>query len=195
MTPAFIHSAQFWTWLLEWASQGIIPVMVFLCSEPAHSSCGLWTGPRLSSCLQGTSLFSNTCLLFLGVSCITIKQHWVHLCSEKVPLYVFLPTQHVMMFPFPGLNSPIIHITIILWNQLKYCFFLTWSLTGISLFSPVSPVALVCSLVALVCTPVSSTRDSCLCQSCVCDASRGQRLCLYIVVSSREPGGACHTPQ
>lgn len=48
MTHTFIHSAQFWTWLLEWASQGTIPVMFFLCSKPAHSSCGLWIGPKLS---------------------------------------------------------------------------------------------------------------------------------------------------
>lgn len=43
--------------------------------------------------------------------------------------------------------------------------------------------------------PCHSTRDSCLCQSCVCDASGGQRLCLHIVLSSWEPEGACHTAQ
>ena len=139
MSPTFIHSAQFWTWLLEWASQGTVVVMFFLCSRPAQSSCGLWIGPKLYLFLHSRqrSVFQH-CLLFLGVSCITIKQHWVRCCSEKVPLYVLLPVWHVMMFPFPGTNGPIIQIIIILWNQLKYCFFLAWSLTGVSLFAPCS---------------------------------------------------------
>lgn len=189
MSPTSVHSAQFWTWLLEWASQGTVVVMFFLCSRPPQSSGGLWIGSKLYLFLHSRqrSVFQH-CLLFLGVSFITIKQHWVRRCSEKVPLYVLLPVWRVMMFPFPGTNGPIIQIIIILWNQLKYCFFLAWSLAGISLFTPVSPVA-------LVRTPVSSTRDSCLCQSCVCDASGGQRLCLHIVLSSWEPEGACHTAQ
>lgn len=87
----------------------------FSAQNPLRASavCGL--GPNsIYSCIQGSGLFSNTRLLFLTISHLTVKLRWTPLCSENVPLYVLFSVQSVVMFSFPGMNGPIIQIIIIL---------------------------------------------------------------------------------
>lgn len=61
--------------------------MFFLCSKPAPSSCGLWIGPKhISSCIQGTGLFSSTIFSFSVCPVSPSKQHRVHVAVTKVPV-------------------------------------------------------------------------------------------------------------
>lgn len=114
-----------------------------------------WVYELIYSCIQGSSLPSNTCLLFLVVFHLTSKLHWTLLHSESA-LYMLIPIQHVMIFPFPGIICTIIQIITILWNPIKmslsHSLIFVRDLTSHSLVS--------CSFCPYLCR---STHHVCLC--------------------------------
>lgn len=137
MTPTFIHSAQFWTWLLEWTSEGTVLVMFFLSAPnllQAPVVCEL--GPNFISsafkapvCFPAPSSLSR-CVLYHHQAAPGPSLFW-----EGAP--VRLASLYGLSWCFLFLERcPIIQIIIILWNQLKCCFFLAWSLTGFHFLLP-----------------------------------------------------------
>lgn len=128
-----------------------------LQKNPFKVSVVYGLGPNfVFSYIWGSDLPFNICLLLLTISCLTIKLHWAPLCSENVSLSILLPVQHVMMFPFPGMNCPIIQIITILWNPIKMLLSPSLIFDRDTIFHSLVP----CSFCAYICC---STHHICLC--------------------------------